>query len=71
MKPKKAKKSKKRAAAGEHFDRAEVEDELTALQAIFGDDLTMEESRDAFTLLVVPHPGDAEANYVSIKLEMK
>jgi hypothetical protein len=68
---KKNKKAKKRVPYEEEFDRAEVHDELLALTAIFGDDLKVEEGNEAFKLHVVPHPGEAETNYVSIKLEIR
>lgn len=68
---KKNKKAKKRVVHEEDFDRAEVHDELLALTAIFGEDLEVEEGNEAFKLHVVPHPGEAETNYVSIKLEIR
>jgi|LakMenEpi03Aug12_release.lakeMendotaPanAssembly.Ray.scaffolds.fasta_scaffold2195358_1 hypothetical protein len=67
---KKNKKAKKRVPQ-EEFDRSEVHDELLALTAIFGEDLQVEEGNEAFKLKVVPHPGEAETNYVSIKLEIR
>lgn len=67
---KKNKKSKKRVVHEENFDRAEVHDELLALTAIFGEDLEVE-GNEAFKLHVVPHPGEAETNYVSITLEIR
>ena len=68
---KKNKKSKKRVVHEEDFDRAEVHDELLALTAIFGEELEVEEGNEAFKLHVVPHPGEAETNYVSITLEIR
>lgn len=68
---KKNKKGKKRVPHEEDFDRAEVHDELLALTAIFGEDLQVEEGNEAFKLHVVPHPGEAETNYVSIELEIR
>ena len=71
---KKSKKSKRRTAAHEaefEFDREEVRDELLALQAIYGDDLILLDNNEGFTLHVVPHPGEAETNYVSLNLEIR
>lgn len=68
---KKNKKAKKRVPHEEDFDRTEVHDELLALTAIFGEDLEVEDGNEAFKLYVVPHPGEAETNYVSIKLEIR
>lgn len=68
---KKTKKAKKRTIQTEEFDREEVHDELLVLTAIFGEDLQIHESNEAFTLHVVPHPGEAETNYVSIKLDIR
>ena len=68
---KKSKKSKKKAQdAGEEVDREQVRDELMALSAIFADDLTVQ-ADDAFALRVVPHPGEVEINYVSVRLEVR
>jgi hypothetical protein len=76
MKKKQKAKKKKTGGGGgapheEELDREEVRDELLALQAIFGDDLEVDPSSDAFTLHVVPHPGEAETNYVSLKLQIR
>ena len=68
---KKTKKGKKRVVQAEEFDREEVHDELLVLTAIFGEDLQIHESNAAFTLHVVPHPGEAETNYVSLKLDIR
>jgi hypothetical protein len=59
---KQKKKGKKgRAAAAAELTREEAREELLALEAIFGEDITLHEDGAAlgFTLRVVPHPGEA------------
>lgn len=71
MKKKKKSKTKRPAHAGdEELDKAEVHDELLALEAIFGEEIQLDNS-NGFILRVVPHPGEAETNYVSIQLEIR
>ncbi|PSC69649.1 putative serine threonine-kinase GCN2 isoform B [Micractinium conductrix] len=68
---KKAKKGKKgRAAAAAELTREEAREELLALEAIFGEDIALQQDGAAlgFKLRVVPHPGEAEANYVAVTL---
>ncbi len=55
--------SKKTTAA----DNPDVQDELMALSAIYAEDaFRMHEDGQGFALLVVPSPGNAEENYVSV-----
>ena len=57
---KKAKKGKKgRAAAAAELTREEAREELLALEAIFGEDIALQQDGAAlgFKLRVVPHPG--------------
>lgn len=51
----------------------EAREELLALEAIFGDDLSPAHDGRAlgFALRVVPHPGEAAANYVSLTLVVR
>lgn len=68
---KKNKKTKKKPTVTEEFDREEAKDELLALSAIFGDALTVKDDEQSFVVHVVPHPGEAETNYVSVNLEVR
>ncbi|GMH33793.1 hypothetical protein BSKO_01627 [Bryopsis sp. KO-2023] len=49
----------------------EAQEELMALQAIYVDDLVMDEEGKGFDLKVLPHPGEAEANFVSVTLKVR
>lgn len=51
----------------------EAREELLALEAIFGDDLSpAQDGRGlGFALRVLPHPGEAAANYVSLTLVVR
>ena len=63
---------KKKALAAQELDREEVRDELLALEAIFGpEDFEARPEGSGFSLRVVPHPGQAEANHVSVKLVVR
>lgn len=63
-----AKKKKKTKKNVHHINELheEVQEELVALQAIFGEDLTVHDDQKGFSLRVVPHPGEAEVNHVSV-----
>lgn len=62
---------KKKALAAQELDREEVRDELLALEAIYGEDFEARGDGSGFSLRVVPHPGEAEANHVSVKLVVR
>ncbi|KAL4429633.1 hypothetical protein ABPG77_008682 [Micractinium sp. CCAP 211/92] len=70
MGKKQKKKQKGRAAAAAELTREEAREELLALEAIFGEDITLREDGAGlgFALRVVPHPGEAAANYVAVTL---
>jgi translation initiation factor 2-alpha kinase 4 len=72
MGKKKKQSSKKRAAAAE-LAQEEAREELLALAAIYGEDIEVHEGHASlgFSLRVVPHPGEASANYVSVTLVVR
>jgi len=47
---------------------AEAKEEMIALSAIFDSSFEVHEDERGFNLLVVPHPGQADDNFVSVKL---
>lgn len=70
---KKKQKKKGRAAAAAELTQEEAREELLALEAIFGEDIALREDGPGsaglgFTLRVVPHPGEAAANYAEVTL---
>lgn len=73
MGKKKKQGGKRRSAAVAALEQEEAKEELLALTAIFGEDIEVHEGHDSlgFTLQVVPHPGEAEANYVSVTLVVR
>lgn len=61
--------AKKRAVAAAALAQEEAREELLALEAIFGEDLSVHDGGSlGFNLRVVPHPGEAAANHVSLTL---
>jgi translation initiation factor 2-alpha kinase 4 len=73
-----AKKKKKRKAPGKQRQpqsafaiREEVEEEIIALAAIYGEEFQLDEDNHGFRVKIVPHPGDAEANYVELQLHIR
>lgn len=66
----KKKQSKRRSAAAE-LRQEEASEELSALSAIFGDDLQQFEGSLGFQVHIVPHPGEARANYVGLTLVVR
>eukprot|EP00884_Botryococcus_braunii_P014774 jgi/Botrbrau1/23298/Bobra.0102s0039.1 len=66
MARKKAKKKDHKA----HSLKEEATDELLALQAIY-EDFELHDDGMGFTLRIVPHPGEAQENWVSIKLAFR
>ena len=64
--------AKKRAAAAAALNEEEIREELLALEAIFGEDLAVHDGAGlGFSLHVVPHPGEAAANHVSLTLVVR
>jgi hypothetical protein len=68
--PKKKKKSNKHKK-GDARDSEEAHDEMLALEAIFAEAMVVKEDNSGFSLRVVPHPGEAEVNHVSIQLNIR
>ena len=63
--------TKKRATVEDGAAKEAAADELVALKAIFEEELVLHDNAQGFTLRVVPHPGAAQVNYVSVELEVK
>ena len=66
-------KKKKRPRKNQAEGFAEANEELLALSAIYGGSasngmLTVHDDNRGWTMRVVPHPGDFEANHVSVEL---
>lgn len=53
------------------LSNVEQEEEMIALSAIYGADLELHEDGTGFNLKVVPHPGELEANFVSLQLQVR
>jgi hypothetical protein len=53
------------------LSNVEQEEEMIALSAIYGADLELHEDGTGFNLRVVPHPGELEANFVSLQLQVR
>ena len=49
----------------------EVKEELIALEAIFGEHFFADDDGRGFRLVVFPHPGEAQANFVSAELSCR
>lgn len=63
----KKKKGKRRKA-----DSAEeAKDELLALESIFGHDFQLHRDGHGFSMVVLPHSGEEEANFVSVELDVR
>ena len=61
----KKKKGKKAQAA---FLSDSVDDELVALQAIYGSAFTLDGDERGFCVEILPHPAEAETNRVAVEL---
>lgn len=68
-----AKKKKKKITAKQVESLANFQDEeLLALSAIYGEEsCCLDTDNHGFVLKVVPHPGEAAANFVSVKLAVR
>ena len=64
------KKSKKAGAESDEF-LAEAKEEMVALEAIFDEEFEAHEDGGGFNLTIVPHPGEAESNFVSVQLVVR
>lgn len=60
---------KKRVKQKALTELEDVQDEVLAIESIFGSSFEADENRKGFKLRIVPHPGEAEANYTSVMLE--
>ena len=49
----------------------EAKEELEVLEAIFGDQFSLDEDAHGFKMQLVPHPGRTEPNYVSVQLSVR
>ena len=50
-------------------DFEDIQDELVAIESIFGSAFGANENKRGFKLRVVPHCGEAESSHVSVMLE--
>lgn len=66
---KKKKKKSRPSANRQEQDRQEIEDEILALEAIYGDDFTLHDDANGFDLVILPE--NSEANYVSVELRVR
>jgi translation initiation factor 2-alpha kinase 4 len=62
-----ARKRAKKKKSKDHVLKEEAADELLALEAIF-EEFDLHDDGMGFNLRIVPHPGEAEANWVSADL---
>lgn len=67
----KKKGKKKRLTAAEAACEEERREELLALSLIYGEDLQPFSDGSAFSLRVLPHPGEAETNHVAVTLNVR
>jgi hypothetical protein len=51
--------------------KQEIAEEILALEAIYGDDFSLDADGVGFRLRVVPHPGDAQAGFTSAVLHVR
>ena len=64
----KKKKGKHSRAA---LDMEEAKEEMVALESIYADSFVPLESGKGFSMVIVPHPGEAADNNNSVELELK
>eukprot|EP00210_Caulerpa_lentillifera_P004699 g4483.t1 len=50
--------------------RQDVLDELLALEAVFGEDITIHPNKEGFSLIIVPNSSDVESNFVFLTLQV-
>jgi hypothetical protein len=62
---------RKAGAAGADNFLAEAKEEMIALEAIFDKEFEAHEDVCGFNLVIFPHPGEAESNFVSVKLVVR
>ena len=49
----------------------EAAEELAALEAIYGDDIQIDDDRHGFSLRILPHPAELQENLVSTVLTIR
>jgi hypothetical protein len=64
-------KKKKRKVASKFAIREEVQEEIVALAAIYGEDFGLDEDNHGYRVRIVPHPGDADTNLVDLELHIR
>lgn len=65
------KKKKKKKTGNFASENPDVEEELIALDSIYGDSFEFDEDRHGFTVLIVPHPGEMEENHCTAELHVR
>ena len=65
------KKKRQTSKARQAEPSEEAKEELIALEAIFGEHFSADDDGRGFRLVVFPHPGDAQANFVSAELSCR
>lgn len=68
-KKKKEKEERRKKLDAEH--RMEQEEELVALEAIFGDEFRAHVDGLGADVTIVPHPGELESNFVTCDLHIR
>jgi hypothetical protein len=63
--------TRKVGSAGSDNFLAEAKEEMIALEAIFDKEFEVHKDVCGFNLVIFPHPGDAESNFVSVKLVVR
>lgn len=64
-------KRKKQRRAPNAEGQEEANEELLALEAIYAEDLTVDDDRHGFSLRVLPHPAELQQNLVSTVLAIR
>jgi len=64
-------KKKKGKSSRAAVDLEEAKEEMVALDSIYAEAFTPLESGKGFSMLIVPHPGEAAANFNSVELQVK
>lgn len=69
-KKKKRKAQRQKVAAAQQI-KQEIAEELLAIEAIYAEDFQLHDDGVGFTLHIVPHPGELQANYVAVDLDVR
>ena len=62
---------KKKKGSKSREMQEEAKEELEVLEAIFGDQFSLDEDAHGFNMHLVPHAGRTEPNYVSVQLAVR